>query len=215
MVEAPNSAGNSSGNHREDRAGNPAGPPSGEAELATTIGANLRRLRTQQNLTLAGLSSLSAVSKSMLGEIELGHTTPNISLLWRIANALGTAVPAFLQTLSESEVLLFRGEGTLPAANFSSRELGPFGNSSRVKFHQVILAPGCKESSGTYPNGTTMNLVVGAGQLEIEVGAESYSLGTSDAAYFSAALPHIYRNPGQDCATAYVVTIYPVSVSFG
>lgn len=187
----------------------------GEAELAATIGANLRRLRTQQNLTLAGLSRLSAVSKSMLGEIELGHTTPNISLLWRIANALDTTVSAFLQKFAAPEVLLFRGEGTIPATSFSSRALGPFGSGSRVKFHQVILAPGCEEQSGTYPNGTEVNLVVGEGTLEIEVGTESYSLGASDAAYFSAGLPHVYRNPGPDCATAYLVTIYPVSLSFG
>ena len=197
-------------------AANSAGAAHGEAELAAVIGANLRRLRTQHKLTLEALARLSAVSKSMLGEIELGHTTPNISLLWRIANALGTSVPAFLQKVSTPEVLLFRGDGdTTPATNFSSRALGPAGNGNRVKFHQVILAPGCEEPSGAYPHGTTLNLVVGAGELEIEVGAESYRLGASDAAYFSAALPHVYRNPGADCATAYLVTIFPVSVSFG
>lgn len=198
-----------------DEAVEHAGAAGDEAELAAIIGANLRRLRTQRNLTLAGLSSLSAVSKSMLGEIELGHTTPNISLLWRIANALDTPVPTFLEKFSTPDVLLFRGEGTMPATHFSSRALGPFGSGSRVKFHQVRLAPGCEEPSGTYPKGTEVNLVVGEGKLEIEVGAESYSLSASDAAYFSAGLPHIYRNPGPDCATAYLVTIYPVSLAFG
>lgn len=186
-----------------------------EAELAGIIGANLRRLRTQQKLTLEALAKLSNVSKSMLGEIELAHTTPNISLLLRVANALGTSVPAFLQKSAAPEVLLFRGEPTLHVGTFSSRALGPANGNSRVKFHQVVLAPGCEEPSGSYPNGTTVNLVVGEGEVEIEVGAESYRLGASDAAYFSAALPHTYRNPGADRATAYLVTIYPVSLNFG
>lgn len=185
-----------------------------EIELASTIGANLRRLRTHQNLTLEALARLSSVSKSMLGEIELGHSTPNISLLWRIANALGTQVAAFLQKNSALEVQLFRaGAGATDGS--AVRVLGPATPHSRVRFHQLRVAAGGEEAGEACPVGAVINLALSEGILEIVAGAESYRLGAGDVAYFPAALPHVYRNPGPVTALAYRVTIYPVNLNFG
>lgn len=187
---------------------------SGEDELAGIIGANLRRLRTQRNLTLEALARLSNVSKSMLGEIELGRTTPNISLLWRVANALDTSVPVFLQKWSAPEIQIFRGDAEPAEGLFCTRPLGPAVAHNRARFHQITLAPECEEPAETCPAGTMVNLVVSDGALDIRTGAESHHLGAGDAAYFPATLPLVYHNPGAVTAVVYRVTIYPVAVHF-
>ena len=187
--------------------------PQGEAELAVIIGTNLRRLRGEHKFTLEALARISGVSKSMLGEIELGRTTPNISLLWRVAQALGTTVSVFLQRPSTPDIQIFRCGEMPPSAAFHSRLLGP-SSQSRVRFHQMILAPGCEEGAESHPAGTMANLVVGSGVLSVRVGAESMRLGVGDAAYFPATLPHVYHNPGEDTAIAYRVTMFPVQLNF-
>src|ERR1700679_1594115 len=53
-----------------------------------TVGENLRRQRIRRGLSLERLAKLSSVSRSMLGQIELGQSVPTIKTVWRIATAL-------------------------------------------------------------------------------------------------------------------------------
>ncbi len=53
------------------------------------LGHNLRRLRTRQGHSLERLAKLSGVSRAMLGQIETSKSVPTISILWKIATALG------------------------------------------------------------------------------------------------------------------------------
>ena len=57
-------------------------------EITQVIGANLKRLRTERNLSLGQLAELSDVSKVMLSQIEKGETNPTINTIWKIANGL-------------------------------------------------------------------------------------------------------------------------------
>ena len=50
------------------------------------IGANLKQLRTERNLTLGQLSGLAGISKAMLSEMEKGMGNPTINTIWKIAN---------------------------------------------------------------------------------------------------------------------------------
>ena len=43
------------------------------------IGANLKQLRTERNLTLGQLSGLAGISKAMLSEMEKGMGNPTIN----------------------------------------------------------------------------------------------------------------------------------------
>lgn len=52
------------------------------------IGANLKQMRTERNLTLGQLSGLAGISKAMLSEMEKGMGNPTINTIWKIANGL-------------------------------------------------------------------------------------------------------------------------------
>src|SRR5438067_6275688 len=69
-------------------------PP--ETDLTASVGKNLRRLRTDRGLSLEQLAKLSGVSRSMLGQIELGQSAPTINVLWKIAQALDEPFSALL-----------------------------------------------------------------------------------------------------------------------
>ena len=58
----------------------------GKTDLS--IAENLRALRKARDLSLDQLARLSGVSKSMLRQVEIGRSSPTISVLWKIANGL-------------------------------------------------------------------------------------------------------------------------------
>lgn len=186
--------------------------------LPQVIGANLRRLRSQNNLSLEKLARAAGVSRAMLGQIELGQSVPTITVLARIAAAFGLPVTAFMNERGESDVTLLRvGDAkVLRSADgaFTSRALFPFAGSRKVEFYELRLAPGCDESSDAHVSGTSENLAVAQGELELSIGAELHRLATGDAIFFAADAPHSYRNRGATETVAYLVMTYPESITY-
>lgn len=58
-------------------------------ELAiNTLGANIRKYRTERNLTIEELANLIEVDYSQISRMERGIVNANVSILFDIANAL-------------------------------------------------------------------------------------------------------------------------------
>lgn len=201
-------------------AGPPASPPApggdDTADLAPVVGANLRRLRTRRGLSLERLSQLSGVSRAMLGQIELGQSAPTINVLWKIARALEVTFSALISTRSQSGALILRSSEakvlTSKDRSFSSRALFPFDEPRRVEFYELRLTPGGVETADAHAPGTSENLVVTAGTVEIEVAGETHRLEAGDSILFEADSPHAYRNAGRGEAVMYLVMTYAEAV---
>lgn len=200
MEAAPNAAGDPAR----------ASPESGEPLAA--VAANLRRLRVKRGLSLERLAQRSGVSRAMLSQIELGRSAPTITSLWKVARALdvtfsaliaegGTGAPAVMS--APSSRLITNRSGT-----FSSRALFPAGGPGRAEFYELRLTPSGAEHAPPHPAGTTENLVVATGAVEIEVDRSVYRLDTGDAIFFTADLPHVYRNVTPREAVMYLVMTY-------
>ena len=56
------------------------------------IGQKIRQLRTQNNLTLEELASRSELTKGFLSQVERNLTSPSVSTLEDILEALGTCL---------------------------------------------------------------------------------------------------------------------------
>lgn len=184
--------------------------PSGDdIDLAVIVGDNLRRLRTRNGLSLERLSKASGVSRAMLGQVELGRSTPTVAVLWKIARALKTPFSAFVAAPGESGVRVLRGHRSkwLNSANgrFSCRALFPLDQPRREEFYEIRLAAQSIEQADPHPPGTRENLVVSKGVLEILVGGDWQRLEAGDAAHFVADTPHSYRNPGSTETVAFLV----------
>ncbi len=182
------------------------------ADLAPIVGANLRRLRTRRGLSLERLAQVSGVSRAMLGQIELGQSAPTINVLWKIARALEVTFSALISTRTQAGALVLRAADskllTSKDRSFSSRALFPFDEPRRVEFYELRLAGGCVEDADAHPPGTTENLVVTAGLVEIDAGGDTHRLEAGDSILFEADTPHAYRNPGQSESVMYLVMTY-------
>ena len=181
-----------------------------------TVGENLRRQRIRRGLSLERLAKLSSVSRSMLGQIELGQSVPTIKTIWRIATALhlpfasliadGNKRGTRLLAASESKTLSSQ-DGT-----FTSRALFPFDKERKVEFYELKLAPRSQENADAHAPGTRENLVVAQGALEVTVDGELHRLSAGDALVFDADVPHVYRNLGAVEAVMYLVMTYAEEV---
>ncbi len=181
-------------------------------DLAPVVGANLRRLRTRRGLSLERLAQISGVSRAMLGQIELGQSAPTINVLWKIARALEVTFSALISARTQSGALVLRSQEskilTSKDRSFSSRALFPFDEPRRVEFYELRLTGGAVEDADAHPPGTTENLVVTAGTVEIDVAGDTHRLETGDSILFEADTPHAYRNPGKVDAVMYLVMTY-------
>lgn len=181
-------------------------------DLAPVVGSNLRRLRTRRGLSLERLAQISGVSRAMLGQIELGQSAPTINVLWKIARALEVTFSALISARTQSGALVLRSSEskilTSKDRSFSSRALFPFDEPRRVEFYELRLSGGSVEDADAHPPGTTENLVVTAGTIEIDVAGDTHKLETGDSILFEADTPHAYRNPGRAEAVMYLVMTY-------
>jgi len=104
------------------------------ADLTPIVGANLRRLRVKRGLSLERMAKASGVSRAMLGQIELGQSTPTINVVWKIARALDVSFSTLITERSGSRAAIVRGDRakllTSQDGGFTSRAL--FRSTSRA-----------------------------------------------------------------------------------
>lgn len=166
----------------------------------------------KRGLSLERMAKASGVSRAMLGQIELGHSTPTINVVWKIARALDVSFATLITERSAtSTALVLRDRAKLLTSqdgSFTSRALFPFDEPRNVEFYELNLAPHSIEEADPHPVGTTENLVVTSGTLELTAGSAVHRLSTGDAIFFEADVPHSYRNPGSTGLTMYLVMSY-------
>jgi transcriptional regulator with XRE-family HTH domain len=189
---------------------NPESAASPEA-LELLVGVNLARLRAERQLSLDALARASGVSRAMLAQIESGRSVPSIKVLCKVAGALKVAVAAFLRRHATNGIeFLPAHEATRVVSShgrFSARALFPRGVPGAAEFHELRIAPLHTETGETRAPGTSINLVVSEGTLEIRVHDRTQLLATGDAIVFDADQPHALRNPGSVETRAYQVTV--------
>lgn len=182
------------------------------SDLTPVVGANLRRLRMKRGLSLERLARASGVSRAMLGQVELGQSTPTINVLWKIARALAVPFSALITNRAAARTTVMAAARakvlTSHDGAFSSRALFPFDEPRTVEFYELRLAPLAVEQADAHPPGTVENLIVTSGSLEMTVGAEPHALGAGDAILFEADVPHQYRNVGTSELVMYLVMTY-------
>jgi transcriptional regulator with XRE-family HTH domain len=182
-------------------------------DVPAIVGQNLKRLRKAQGYSLERLAELSGVSRAMLGQIETAKSVPTVSLLWKIADALGVPIANLIATHNGSTtVVLSGGQTTVLASSegrFLRRHLFPLDRFRGTEFYELRIAGRHREDAEPQPAGTRENLVVAQGTLTIAIGREPpVALAAGDAILFEADVGHAYENPGETEAVAYLVVTH-------
>jgi len=197
----------------------PANPSCGlpDPGLDRVVGANLRVLRQRRNMSLDEAARLTGVSRTLLGQIELGKAPPSVSVVWKLAQAFKVHFSALLATNESVPTSILRNIDAKrlvsPDGRFSSRPLFPATDDPDAEFYELFLAGHSREDAEPHAPGTREHLVVSRGRLEVHAGAARFELGQGDAIVFSADLPHAYVNPGAEGCWMYLVMTYGAPAS--
>lgn len=65
-------------------------------ELLKEIGSRVRKIRTTKKLSQEDLAGMTEIDRSYISEIENGLKNPSVTVLYRIAEALGVKVADLL-----------------------------------------------------------------------------------------------------------------------
>ncbi len=164
---------------------------------APDVGGRVRGLRDERKLSLRALAELSGLSVNAISLIERGQSSPTVSTLHRLSEALGVRVVDFFGAEEARNVVFVpadeRGQTQTEGALIESLGTGLL--RQRIEPFLVTLKPGA--GSGTEPitHGGQEFVLVLSGRVDYTVDGKLYALKEGDSLLLEAPLPHCWCNP--------------------
>lgn len=177
-------------------------------DTAAELGARVRELRRERDLTLKALGSRAGLSHPFLSQLERGLARPSVGSVERIARALGVPVTTLWTARRSVPARLARaGDGTVaahaePGAPGGVRELPDEESSLRVREWS-----GGSRSWPRYEAAAAgeILLYVARGALDVDLDGTVHALDEGDALRFDGGVPHRIRRRGGVATRALLV----------
>lgn len=163
------------------------------------VGGRLRALRKGRGLSMRALAERCDLSPNAISLIERGLTSPSVSTLHRLAQALGVHIAAFFEQPTEAVewVVSRAGERSyLGDPQVLLENLGTGLSQPTLEPYLVTLQPGATSGRSIITHGGQELVYCLQGEVEYEVAGNVCLLREGDALLFEARLPHRWRNPG-------------------
>lgn len=178
--------------------------------LVNTIGANLRRLRSDRRLSLAELATRSGVAKATLANLEQGRGNPTIETLWALALGLGVAFSDLLEEADGQEVEVVRlDEG--PRVGSGALDLRLLERLERGGLTEVLgFALDGRYEGQSHGPGVVECVHVSSGRMTAGPADETVELAAGDFVRYPADRPHVYESLGGVCRGVLLVD-YPTT----
>jgi transcriptional regulator with XRE-family HTH domain len=175
--------------------------PVGEQQTAPTIdvGGRLRELRTLRGLSIRSLAEMSGLNFNTLSLIENEKTSPSVSTLQHLAQALQVPITAFFETTFSQPEVVFQQSGRRPRAAFSHGLLEDLGAGLTLGEGLPLLLtlePGANSGPDAIVHTGQEFVYCLDGRLSYAVVGDEYDLGPGDSLIFQAHLPHRWGNRG-------------------
>ncbi len=176
--------------------------------LTIDVGARLRQLRTERGKSMRALARLSNLSTNALSMIERGRTSPSVSTLFKLSEALEVPITAFFRQEPQRQEIVYRPaaeRSRLPIQSGLWEGLGGDAFIGRVEPFIIALNAGCSSGPfGLLHSGSEFILCL-SGEVEYEIDQEKFTLTAGDTLLFSAQHRHRWHNPSQTTAELLVV----------
>ena len=153
------------------------------------IGKKLKELRTQNGLTLEELANRSELTKGFLSQLERDLTSPNISALENILEALGTNLADFFQSSKEEQIVFH-------TQDFFVNEQEDFVTDAQKNQMEPILLtlkPGAKSQEVKAHEGEEFGYVL-KGIIVLVVGNKRLKVKSKETFYITGKEGHYLEN---------------------
>lgn len=161
------------------------------------VGARVRTLRRQRGLSLRALAELCGLSPNGISLTERGITSPSVSTLHRLADALGVPATYFLTEAAKKPKVVQTPSDVRSRSGSAGVVLESLGRGMDEQVWDpfvVTLEPGASNGRRVMTHSGHELVYCLEGELEYEIAGEQYELAPGDALLFHADLPHSWRN---------------------
>ncbi|HZG14298.1 MAG TPA: helix-turn-helix domain-containing protein [Candidatus Bathyarchaeia archaeon] len=182
------------------------------ADINLVIAKNLKSFRESKKLSLEMVAELTGVSKTMIGQIERGESSPTITTIWKIANGLKISFSSLIDEPQPDTKVVFRSEvQALLEDNGKFRVFPcfPFQSDRRFEMYAVEIEKGGYHGADAHTAGTEELITVFDGELTVRVNQDEYTVKSGDSIRFRADRPHSYHNSGNSVTRLSMVIYYP------
>jgi transcriptional regulator with XRE-family HTH domain len=187
-------------------------PPDNEVRQSDAayvdVGQRLRQLREERRMSLRETARVSGVSVNALSSIERGISSPSVSTLYRLVDALGLPITAIFRSETDREEIVFRSSNQRTKIPFPLgvwEGLGGEAFIGRVQPFMLTLEIGADSGRRSIIHTGHEFVFCLLGELEYQVEEKIYNLQVGDSLLFAARLHHRWRNTGSNIAQAIIV----------
>jgi transcriptional regulator with XRE-family HTH domain len=172
------------------------------------IGRCMRKLRSGRGLSIRSLAEQSGLNVNTLSLIENSKSSPSVSTLQQLANALDVPITAFFEVDTPKHNISYQKAGQRPRVAFAHGTLEDLGAGLTLHGGQpylVTLEP--KANSGSTPIVHTGIEFVFCleGHLSYTIEEQIYPLDPGDSLLFEAYLPHSWQNMGETASRSLLI----------
>jgi transcriptional regulator with XRE-family HTH domain len=182
--------------------------PTEQHHSPAEVGQRLRVLREERRISLRELSRQSGISVNALSQIERGLTSPSVSTLYKLVDALQVPITAIFRAEPLREEIVFRSGRQRTKVDFTAGLMEGLGGEDFVgKVQPFLMTLDIGADSGSQPIIHTGHEFVFClkGQLEYRVEGQKFFMEAGDSLLFAARLRHCWRNRGETPASAIIV----------
>jgi len=173
------------------------------------VGRRLRELRTLKGLSIRSLADMSGLNFNTLGLIENEKTSPSVSTLQQLAQALQVPITAFFktETLLHQDVV-YQKPDQRPKAMFAHGGLEDMGNGLTLGEGiplLLTLEPGADSGPNAIVHTGQEFVYCLDGYLTYTVAGKEYALEVGDSLIFEAHLSHRWENRGNTLSRSVLI----------
>jgi mannose-6-phosphate isomerase-like protein (cupin superfamily) len=169
--------------------------------MSLDVGTHLRTVRTLYGLSQRELAKRAGVTNGLISLIEQNRVSPSVSSLKKVLDGIPMSLAEFFTLdLSAAPQVFFRSDELtdLGDRNVALRLVAARRPKRAMSVIHECYAPGADTGADMLRHEGEEGGVVVRGRIELTVGGESRLLGPGDAYYFTSAVPHRFRNPGDE-----------------
>lgn len=158
------------------------------------LGTKIKRLRLQNNLTQEELADRCELTKGYISQLENELTSPSITTLEDILNALGTTFADFFKDEKEEKVVFTEAEFIEKVADTHKIEwLVPNAQKNEMEPIRVTVEPHTTLEEDVPHEGEEFGYVI-SGRVWLHIGQATYCVKKGEVFYFTSDKPHRLEN---------------------
>jgi transcriptional regulator with XRE-family HTH domain len=169
--------------------------------MSINVGGHLRAVRVLYGLSQRELAKRAGVTNGTISLIEQNRVSPSVSSLKKVLDGVPMSLAEFftLDLQMSPQVFYGRDELTdLGDRDVSLRLVAAKRPNRAMTIMHERYRPKADTGADMLSHKGEEGGVVIAGSIELTVGGQSRILSTGDAYYFASAVPHRFRNAGEE-----------------